>query len=231
MSKKNYFIVLGILILFVAVYAVQENLLIDDDSIENPEYITSLEAMGMNSLISAVTYKGVSDFGSIYIQYLVAKTDLDFSQEAMTVSLGCREEVIALRSEYTTISEGNISDKDLKKNIEISENTQLVLNEKINGEVVLDDIQKQYFSIGILFQAASLSKNIIVVENLNAYVEYVKELKGFKKAKEAKKLKKATKIISTLPGIIANQTSNLKLMVDIAGTNNIEIPEDVTNLF
>ena len=48
--------------------------------------------------------------------------------------------------------------------------------------------------------------------------------------REAANVLRATEMIVTLPGMIASQLVTLKTYLDIASTNNISVPADVTAL-
>lgn len=204
-------------------------LLLDSERIarDDKSYPKELQEEALASLANAALLIGQNDFNSISEAYSSVEVTIQLSEEAALQALGLREAVVAKKAETKALEGGNAGAEKADLSEEAKKEKERILEEKVK----LVGTQKDYFLVSITQLASAIAKEKIIVDNTKNYIDNVKEMSAMKKAKEAKNLKRATAIASSLPGNIASQLGTLKTYIDIALTNNIKIPVEVTNLF
>lgn len=204
----------------------QAPMLLDDARLDDPSYYPQLQVEALASLAKAFTYVGKKDFVSINEAYTFATDDIAWSNEAGLQALGLRQDVVKMRADAAAGSAGNAgSDKT-----DASTSMQQMIDAKLQSGAQLSQTQKQYFLVSLTRLAAAIAKETILVKSAADYANEVKAMPAMQKAKEAKNLPKAANMVSKLPGNIASQLKTLKTYLDIAKTNNIKIPDDVSKL-
>jgi hypothetical protein len=204
----------------------QAAFLMDETQLENPEYAAQLQVIALASLAKSALYIGKKDFSSIYEAFGFANDDLAWSKETGLQALGLRQDVVKSRAEATAAGAGNAG----SEGSDVSTDMQQMIDAKLQAGVKLSESQKQYFLVSLTRLGAAIAKEVILVKSATDYVNDVKAMAPMQKAKEAKNLPKAADMVSKLPGNIASQLKTLKIYIDIAKTNNVKIPDDVTKL-
>jgi hypothetical protein len=204
----------------------EQSLLLDDSRLEDNSYYAMLQTEAIASIVMSATLIGKSDFTSIYDAYMMANEDIAWSKETALQALGLRQDVVRMRADAAGAGAGNAG----AIGSEIGANMQQVIDANLQSGLLLSEVQKKYFLVSLTRLGAAIAKEIIIVKNATDYVQDVKKMSAIQKAKEAKNLPKAVDMVSKLPGNITSQLNSLKTYIDVAKTNNINIPDDVTKL-
>lgn len=189
-------------------------------------YPKELHVEALKTLTGAALLMGQNDFESIDAAYSIAEYNIALSNEASLQALGLREGVVAKNAEAKAIAEGNAGGEEADLSVDVEAEKARMLAEG----VTLKGTQKDYFLVSLVQLASAIATEVVLVNNTKDYIMNVKAMPTMAKAKEAKNLKKASALASSLPGNIASQIGTLKTYIDIAKTNNIEIPEDVSSI-
>jgi len=187
-------------------------------------YAGQLVLIATDCLLQSVMYGGGSDFPSLAKAFDLSKNHIAWSEETAWQAFGLRQMVVAARAEASAQGAGLAgSDAALQ-----GENLQAQMDAKLKEGVQLQDSQRDFFLASLIYLAAAITKETYISKNLSEYITWAKSLKGFDALREAQYLPKALSITTGLPGMIASQMITLKTYLDIAKTNNIEIPSNVT---
>jgi hypothetical protein len=189
-------------------------------------YAGQLVLQATDCLLQSVMYGGSSDFPSLSQAFDLSKNHVSWSEETAWQAFGLRQMVVAARAEASAQGAGLAGSEEALQ----GENLQAQMDAKLKEGVQLQDSQRDFFLASLIYLAAAVVKETNISKNLPDYISWAKSLKGFDALREAQYLPKALALMSGLPGMIASQTMTLKTYLDIAKTNNIEIPSDVKSM-
>ncbi len=199
---------------------------LDDSKINSPQYAMEFGQTVIETLKQVPSYIDQNSFDKIAMLFDDSKKYIAISEEASMVALGLREKAVAARASAAAAGSGNAGSDQADLGASVTAERDALLAKGVQ----MSDIQKQYFLISLTSLAVAIAQETILVKNATKYPDYVKGLDKMSQVKEAKNLPKAAKMVSELPGTIASQLKTLKTYIDIAKTNNIKIPDDVSKL-
>ena len=165
--------------------------------------------------------------------YVSSASNINGAQILLLEAFGLKEEAAKLKAEEKSFSDGSISDESsIKRQTEMSENANKVIQERIKSGAKISEDGKKQFTKSFKPYVKGLIGTKSVASEAGAFVDSAKSTISSAsytdKMSVTGKLKSGMFVATEIPGYVQSLWDTSKMMVSYGKENKIEVPKDAT---